>query len=1086
MSLPLSKILATGILAACAATAAASAPLWLRDVKISPDGTEIAFTYHGDIYKVAASGGRAVRLTTVDSYESEPIWSPDGKSIAFASDRHGSLDVFVMPAAGGPAKRLTSYSGTEIPEAFSPDGKSVLFSSAIQDPVESATFPSGRLTELYSVPTTGGRVEQLLATPAQMIAHTPDGKSFVYQDVKGMENEWRKHHTSSVTRDLWRYDYATKRHTKLTEHAGEDRNPVVSPDGKTLYFLSERDGGSMNVYAAPLADASKATPLTSFSGHPVRFLSQGSNGLLAMAFDGEIYTMRPGSKPEKVEIEIIADDYNPVEFISIASGSEGAVPSPDGKQVAFVKRGEVFVTSVDYATTRQITSTPAAEYELSWGSDNRSLYYTSERDGLKAIYRARIGRDADTDFAHATSVIEEPVFPSDGTERNAPAVSPDGKKLAYMENRCRLMVTDLPSADKSKLLAGGKEKFPHGDIEFDWSPDSRFITFSLIANGRDPYSDIALVNVDGDPQVTLLTQTAYIDGEPVWSRDGGAILFKSNRYGLRSHASWGSQDDIMAVFVNREALERFNLSEEDMKLRKEEEKAAKSAADEGSDSDKKKTKEKKGTAKKTDDEPLVTVERDGIEDRVVRLTPWSGDMSGMVADKDFETLYFLCATDKGYDLWKKDLRKGDVTIAKRFDIKGANLLLDADASAIFVLGNGVMKKVSIPGEKTDNITASGRMKLDRAMEREAMFNQVCREEKERFYTTSMHGVDWDAMTAHYRKFLPHIINNYDFAEMLSEMLGELNVSHTGSGYNGHRADEQSASLGLLYDLSYTGAGMRVAEIVQGGPFDKSDTRLKVGDVITSVNGAKIDASTDMTSLFNGLVGKRTLVGFGNGQEEVIKPISTSAFNQLLYRRWVRSRAAEVDRLSGGRLGYVHIRSMADASYRDIYSDILGKYNTREGIVIDTRWNGGGRLHEDIEVLFSGQKYLTQEVRGVDVCDMPSRRWNKPSIMITCEADYSNAHGTPWVYKTRGIGRVVGMPVPGTMTSVNWVTLQDPSLYFGIPVIGYRTAEGTYLENSQLEPDIRVANDPASVVKGEDRQLRTAVTELLREIDAARK
>ncbi len=173
--------------------------------------------------------------------------------------------------------------------------------------------------------------------------------------------------------------------------------------------------------------------------------------------------------------------------------------------------------------------------------------------------------------------------------------------------------------------------------------------------------------------------------------------------------------------------------------------------------------------------------------------------------------------------------------------------------------------------------------------------------------------------------------------------------------------------------------------------------------------------------------------------------------------------------------------MDDNSYRNIYSKLFGKFNDKEGIVIDTRWNGGGRLHEDIEVLFSGHKYLTQEIRGVDVCVMPSRRWTKPSIMIQCEANYSNAHGTPWVYKTMGLGKLVGAAVPGTMSSVNWITLQDPSLVFGVPVVGFRTAEGNYLENTQLEPDIHVLNDPATVVKGDDRQLKAAVDELLKQL-----
>ena len=205
-------------------------------------------------------------------------------------------------------------------------------------------------------------------------------------------------------------------------------------------------------------------------------------------------------------------------------------------------------------------------------------------------------------------------------------------------------------------------------------------------------------------------------------------------------------------------------------------------------------------------------------------------------------------------------------------------------------------------------------------------------------------------------------------------------------------------------------------------------------------------------------------------------------SDLLYKRWVEQRAADVEKWSGGRLGYVHIEGMNDASFRTIYSDILGKYNKCEGIVIDTRYNGGGRMHEDIEILFSGQKYLTQVVRGRESCDMPSRRWNKPSIMLQCESNYSNAHGTPWVYSHQHLGKLIGAPVPGTMTSVNWVTLQDPTLIFGIPVVGYRTEEGGYLENSQLEPDIYVLNTPESLVKGEDTQLRVAVETLLKEID----
>lgn len=282
----------------------------------------------------------------------------------------------------------------------------------------------------------------------------------------------------------------------------------------------------------------------------------------------------------------------------------------------------------------------------------------------------------------------------------------------------------------------------------------------------------------------------------------------------------------------------------------------------------------------------------------------------------------------------------------------------------------------------------------------------------------------------------------------------------------------------------------VAEVVAKGPFDHANSKVRKGVVIEKIDGEEVTPENDCSLLLNGKAHRKTLVSLYDPEsrerwEEVVLPITSGAFSDLLYTRWVKQRAADVDRWSNGRLGYVHIRSMGDESFRDIYSDILGRYNDRDGIVIDTRFNGGGRLHEDIEVLFSGRKYVTQVIRGREACDMPSRRWNKPSIMLQCEANYSNAHGTPWVYKHQGLGKLVGAPVPGTMTSVSWETLQDPSLVFGIPIIGYRLPDGSYLENKQLDPDILVLNAPETVVQGEDTQLRTAVEELLKEIDSVK-
>ncbi|MDE6192316.1 MAG: peptidase S41 [Muribaculum sp.] len=1081
------KVYISIIAALTAFGASAVTPLWLRDVKISPDGTNVAFTYKGDIYKVSADGGTAVRLTASPSIETEPVWSPDGSHIAFASSRNGGQDIYVMSADGGDLQRLTHHSAIESPETFTPDGKYVVFSASLQDPAESVLFPSSRLTELYRVPVGGGRVERVIASAAQSVSYVPDGSCFIYQDKKGFEDTWRKHHTSSVTRDIWSYDVKSGRHRNLTSRPGEDLNPVVSPDGKTVYFLSERDGKTLNVYSMPVDNPASATQLTDFTVHPVRFLSRSDNGRLAFAYDGEIYTMTEGASPKKLDINIVDNYENSIEKRNVGSSAYATV-SPDGKQVAFIDRGELFVTSVDYKTTRQITHTAAAEKQITWAPGGRALVYVSERDGIPALYRAMIVRDDDLNFPNATLIDEQPLLPVDGVERTCPQYSPDGSELAFIADRNKLMVLDIATKRVRQITDGSTYAERNGGFDYSWSPDGKWIVMELTNNGHEPYSDIAIVNTTGTPKVTNITLSSYFDMQPKWALDGNAIAFLSDRYGMRNHASWGSLNDVMMVFLNQDAYDKYCLSKEDYELRKELEKQQKERKQK-SDDKKKDKKGKKDAAADKDDEDVkdINVELDGIRDRIVRVTPNSSDIGDFIITKDGEELYYLSAFEQDYDLWSMNLRKKDTGIVKKLDAGLLSLELDKDGDNLFLLGSDELSKMPLSSKSIKPISYSARMDIDRAAEREYMFDYVKREAKERFYTVDMHGVDWEMMTDAYRRFLPHINNNHDFAELLSELLGELNASHTGGRYSMPSAVDQTASLGLIYDWNYAGPGLKVSEVIENGPFDNASSDMAPGVVVEKINGNEIGDSIDFTILFNNIRGKKTLVALydpvsGKRWEEVVLPVGSGVMSDLLYDRWVKRRAADVDKWSGGRLGYVHIRSMDDASYRTIYADLLGKYVDKDGIVIDTRWNGGGRLHEDIEVLFSGDKYLTQVIRGVDVCDMPSRRWNKPSIMVQCEANYSNAHGTPWVYKHKKLGTLVGMPVPGTMTSVNWITLQDRSLVFGVPVIGYRTAEGNYLENSQLEPDIKVANDPADAVAGEDAQLHRAVTELLRQLD----
>ena len=1054
----------------------AQQPLWMRYNTISPKGDMIAFTYKGDVYVVDSQGGLAKQLTTSTAYDYAPVWSHDGQTIAFATDRNGNFDIYTVPVVGGVPKRITTFSAAELPLSFSPDDTEIYYSASIQKDAADAQFAAGWMTELYKVSVDGGRPQQVTAATVCSLSFDTDGESFLYYDRKGNENIWRKHQVSSVARDLVYYDAKAKTHTILTDNVGEDRDPRFMPDHKSIVYLSEPAGrNSQNVYMMTWPNMSEPRKITDFQTYPVRFLSVANDGTLCYGYQGEIYTQKLGQEPKKVDIQIVNDQYNVVERGKFGSASDLTI-TPDGGLIAFVSRGEVFVTSDEYQTTKQITHTAEAESDPSFAPDGRTLVYTSERDGYYNLYLAKMTRKEDLNFAYATLIEEERLFDDDGIERTSPQFSPDGKEISFIEDRKYLKVVNLDNR-KVRQITDGTQHYDTDAYPFDyqWSPDGKWFAITLITNMRAPYSDIGIVSAEGDMKIHNITNDGYITGGPRWALDGNAITFFSNRYGMRSHASWGSQNDAFICFMNQEAYDKFKLSKEEFEIMKKENEA-KDKKD-----DKKDKKDKKEEVKPID------VELDRLDERVVRLTPMSSRLSGAVLSKDGDKLYFLSSFEKGYDLWELDLREKSTKILKKLDAGGAQLALNKKGDNIYVLSGGNLQKIDTKGGKSTSIKYDNTMLLDREAEREYMYNHVFLQESKRLFRRDHNGADFDQIKIDFHPFLAHINNNYDFAELLSEVLGELNVSHSGSGYRGGSNGDATAQLGLLFDWNYDKDGLRIEEVLEYGPFDKKTSKVKAGDIIEKIDGVEIVKGMDYFPLLNKKSGKTVLVSVYSPKtkkhwEEVVKPISRGTQNDLLYKSWIKRNAHLVDSLSGGRLGYVHIKSMGDASYRDVYADILGKYNLCEGIVIDTRFNGGGRLHEDIEILFSGEKYLEQVIRDSVECVMPSRRYVKPSIMVIGEANYSNAHGTPWVYKHKNMGKLVGMPVPGTMSSVTWETLQDNTLYFGLPVVGYRTEDGNYLENSQLEPDIKVKNTPEKLAQGVDEQLEAAVRELLKELE----
>ena len=1063
-------------------TANTQNPLWMRYNAISPQGDKIAFAYKGDIYVVDAEGGQARQITTNSSYDFNPIWSNDGKHIAFSTDRNANFDIYVVSVDGGVAKRVTTNSTSEIPLAFSADDSMIYYRANIQRDADNAQFPAGWMRELYKVSVDGGRPQQVCATNVCSISFDSDNESFLYYDEKGGEDEWRKHQISSMARDIVYYDAKDKTHTILTTNIGEDRDPRFLPGKEEIVFLSEGEGGNFNVYKASVKDVNNAEQITNFPTYPVRFLTVSNDGLLCYGFQGEIYTQTLGGEPKKVEIQIV-NDQEETPVIGKFGSAKDITITPDGGLIAFVSRGEIFVTSEEYQTTKQITHTPEAEAYPTFSPDGKSLVYVSERDGYFSLYKAEMARKEDINFTYATLINEEPLFEKDGIERGVPKFSPDGKELAYLENRTILKVINLETK-KVRQITDGTQHYSNYDygFEYEWSPDGKWFALTLITNMRDPYSDVGIVSASGDMKIYNITQSAYITSSPQWAMDGNAVTFISNRYGMRSHASWGSQDDAFIAFLNQEAYDKFRLTKEEYDLLKKEEKMAKDLAEKSND------KKDKKDDKKAEEKKDIVVELDGLEDRIIRLTPMSSRLSGISLSKDGDKLFFLTAFEKGYDLWELDIREKSTKILKKLDMGGAEIKLNKKGDKLYVLAGGNLQTIETKGGKSTPIKYDATMTLDRAAEREYMYNHIFLQENKRLFRRDSNGADFAQIKKDFYPFLEHINNNYDFTELMSEILGELNVSHSGSGMRSNgKSGDVTAYFGLLFDVNYEGDGLLIDEVLEKGPFDKNHSKVEAGNIIEKIDGVEITKDMDYYPLLNKKVGKQVLVTVYNPDtkkrwEEIVKLISKGTQNELLYQRWIKRNAEIVDSLSNGTLGYVHIRSMGDASYRDVYADILGKYNKRKGVVIDTRFNGGGRLHEDIEILFSGEKYLEQVIRDSVACVMPSRRYVKPSIMLMCEANYSNAHGTPWVYKHKKIGKLVGMPVPGTMSSVTWETLQDTDLYFGLPVVGYRTQEGYYLENYQLEPDVKVRNTPEKLAEGIDEQLEAAVRELLKDVE----
>lgn len=1056
-------------------------PLWLRNPAVSPDGSRIAFSHSGQIWVVPTAGGQALSYTNPEFYSSYPVWSPDGRHLAFASKRHGNLDLFVMPAnGGGTARRLTWHSTTDIPYAFSPDSSQIYFSSArLGDAAVHAAAPPilPIAQQLYAVPVAGGRERIVVPTPALDVAPDPQGRYLLYTNLPSIEQQWRKHEQSSATRNIWVYDRTSNTHRQLTNYRGEDRNAVWSHDGKNIYYLSERSG-SFNIWRQAFEGKSEPVQITFHKHHPVRFLTSSRSGLLVYSYDGELWRLDPAKPKAKPEPERVAVQISQATLLegsyydkNISNQATVLTVSPNGRELAVIAHGEIFAVSTLTGKSRRITSTPHQERSVSFGPDGRSLVYASEKSGVWGIYETRLVRPEDQLFLESASFQEKPLVV--GTlDAFAPLLSPDGTRLAYLEDRKRLRVLDRNNGSTRTVFEDPRfYMYTDNDSAFVWSPDSR----RLLIRGGNGLSgtDILLVSADGTHNPINLSQSGYNEDAPDFSADGKSVLWWSNRNGLRNELNKSAQAEVFQVFLSAAAFEQANLSPEELLLQ---------ASAPGA------------PPARPDISTPKQIDTSALRYRTRKMTPFPLYLRWYSLTPDNRTLIAIDSRpDGGINGYMIDHTAETISQIFTFPQPVTGIAADSALQHLFFLTPQGIARYHLQSKTFATLPFQVEISWS-TEEVTAIFDHLWRLTAARFYEPTLHGVDWKFYGQEYRKFLPYLTCWEEFAELLSEMVGELNASHTSARVIPRKGSEgnETASLGLYYDHNHQGNGVKVAAVLTGGPAHKGTTVLGPGAIITKVDSVPITPGMDIYQLLNRTAGKKVFLEVqpangGNPVQESIVPVTLAVEQRLGYDRWVERNRALAERLSDGRIGYIHINEMELPAFQNVFSELMGPQSDKEAVLLDVRYNTGGNIHDQLIALLTGTR-SGSVVRpdGNTISLMPHQRWTKLTALLANSSSYSDGMIFPYYYQTLKLGPLIGEPVPGSGTAVLWELQQGGRLVYGIPQLGFKDMNGKWLEKREVVPDILVFNEPVSVAAGRDIQLEQGVQTLLKRLSDEKK
>jgi tricorn protease len=1056
------SIVSALLLGALMAPAQAQEPIRMaRTPDISPDGKLVAFSYLGDIWVVDAIGGIARPVTTHRAHDINPVFSPDGKSIAFSSTRHGSYDVFVIPTQSGKPRRLTYDSASDMVCDWSPDGKQVLFSSN-----RTPDFPSN--TELYTVPVEGGRVQRITRAEGKDGVFSPVGDRLAY--VRGPGQWYRKGYHGSANDDVWVCNLDGQNNQRVTRYNGQDGSPMWSPDGKTLYYVSDELNRVANIVKVSFGagidpEKTRPTAVTRHTDEAVRKARISRDGKWIVYECGPdlwITGTGDGASPRKLAIEVHTDDKSNTERMETftANATEFTL-SPDERHMVFAVHGELFLmATTPGARTRRLTTSNVNNHGASWAPDGSAIVFVSDRDGHENVYKLEAADPVGAKLTQAVSYKTTQLTSS--TEACiGVGYSPDGKKLAFI--RSGKLWTMNPDGKEAKQL------IPDGTVfDYEWAPDSKWICYAR----QDPSfaSELYLIPAEGPTKenpARNITRYATYNGGVTWSGTGTTLAFLSTRKGA----------DNSSVYT--------------LALRKPTGPGI--------------------VAPESGTPPTVEIDWDDIANRTQQVLPLPVEAAAISPSGNQIAIRMASpGSERGSDLWLVNSNGSQLTRLTTGSQQPQNIQWSRrnfGAPTIYFRDNNGNIKLARPsldpkGEPTIvTLLFSVKMTIKAEEEFQEMFDQAWRILSENFYDPKFHGADWDAVRARYRPLVKHIAMKEDLFALLYLMMGELNASHLGISNTLSTPEEPTADLGLILDPFYNGKGLKVLDILKRGPADQRGVNISPGSYVMAIDGTPIRENTNIAQLLNGKGGQTVILQVAANPEVEPKTwrrveiqatsrdgTGLNAVRELYYDRWVEQNARKVADLSGGKLGYIHIPSMNEAGLdrfvRALYSDNFDK----EGIVLDVRFNGGGFTHDRVMNYLNAREHtLFRQRDGAEglVLRSGDRKWTRPVTLLINNRSYSDAEIFPSAFRTLGVGKLVGEPTGGHVIGTRQTQLIDGST-FRIPRIGVFTVTGVNMDREGVKPDILIEPHPDQLGKGEDPQLKAAVEALRRDVDEWKK